>query len=280
MRLLRYGENGDEKPGLLDKNGQIRDLTPVLKDITGAILNNESLDRLRALDPLLLPMVPGTPRLGPCIGAVSKIIGVAINYRAHGQETGSRLPTEPTLFLKAPSAICGAFDNLILPPGSEKTDWEVELGVVIGQRAKNISEDQAVSHIAGYCVVNDVSERSFQLERGGQQHTKGKSADSFCPLGPWLVTRDEIADPQALTLWTKVNDNIMQHDTTASMLFSVTKLISYISEFMTLLPGDVIATGTPEGVGRGRNPPRYLHAGDRVELSVEACGIQNHLVSL
>lgn len=278
MRLLRYGDIGHEKPGLLDKTGQIRDLSGLVEDINGFILDKTSLDRLKTLDPERLPLVGNKPRLGACVTDVSKVIGVAINYLAHGTETGSRTPTEPTLFLKAPSSICGPDDNILLPPGSEKTDWEVELGVVIGQRAKNISEQQALDHVAGYCVIDDVSERAFQLERGGQQHTKGKSCDSFCPLGPWLVTPDEIHNPQALNLWTKVNGVVMQQDTTASMLFSVAKLISYISEFMTLLPGDVIATGTPEGVGRGRTPPLYLRSGDSLELGIEGLGIQHHIV--
>ncbi|MFY9287828.1 MAG: fumarylacetoacetate hydrolase family protein, partial [Alphaproteobacteria bacterium] len=212
-------------------------------------------------------------------GNVGKVIGVAINYKMHGVETGSKQPTEPTLFLKATSSISGAYDAIELPPGSEKLDWEVELGVIIGNTAKNITQDEARSYIAGYCVVDDVSERAFQLERGGQQHTKGKSADTFCPLGPWLVTRDEIPDPQNLRLWTKVNGEMMQNGTTADMLFSVDQLVSYISEFMTLQPGDVIATGTPDGVGRGRNPPLYLKKGDVIELGVDGLGAQKHTIS-
>jgi 2-keto-4-pentenoate hydratase/2-oxohepta-3-ene-1,7-dioic acid hydratase in catechol pathway len=278
MRLLRYGEYGKEKPGLLDINGDIRCLASLVRDLTGDMLNDNSLAALKAVDPLQLPLVEGKPRLGPCLSGVGKVIGVAINYKMHGVETGSKQPTEPTLFLKATSAISGPHDDIVLPPNSEKTDWEVELGVVIGAVAKNITEQDALKHIAGYCVIDDVSERAFQLERGGQQHTKGKSADTFCPLGPWLVTRDEIPDPQALNLWTKVDGELMQNGTTADMLFSVAKLVAYISEFMTLLPGDVIATGTPDGVGRGQNPPRYLRAGETVELGVQGLGAQLHKV--
>lgn len=278
MRFVRYGEIGQEKPGLLDLEGRIRDLSGVIKDVTGDILDDDSLTRLRNIKYETLPLVSEPSRLGACIGAVGKVIGVAINYRLHGVETGSRQPTEPVLFLKATSSICGAFDDILLPPGSEKTDWEVELGVIIGRRAKNISATEALDYVAGYCVVDDVSERAFQLERGGQQHTKGKSADSFCPLGPWLVTRDEVGDPQKLRLWTRLNGELMQNGQTADMLFSVADLVSYISEFMTLLPGDVIASGTPDGVGRGRTPPRYLCAGEILELGVEGLGVQRHQI--
>jgi 2-keto-4-pentenoate hydratase/2-oxohepta-3-ene-1,7-dioic acid hydratase in catechol pathway len=278
MRLVRYGDSGSEKPGFIDANGMLRDLSSVITDIDGSTLDDVTLGKLKNLDTESLPVISGSPRLGPCVNHVSKIVGVAINYKQHGIETGSKQPTEPVLFLKAPSAICSAYDDLRLPPGSEKTDWEVELGVVIGKPASNISEAEALSHIAGYCVLDDVSERAFQLERGGQQHTKGKSADTFCPIGPWLVTRDEVADPQCLRLWTRVNDVIMQDGTTANMLFSVTKLVAYISEFMTLLPGDIIATGTPDGVGRGRTPPVYLKQGDVVELGIDGFGAQKHHV--
>lgn len=278
MRLVRYGENGQEKPGLLGAGGHIYDLSGVIVDIGPDVLGDESLARLRALDPQKLPPVAGKPRLGACVAGVGKVVGVAINYRLHGAETGLKVPAEPALFLKATSAICGATDDIILPNGGEKTDWEVELGVVIGKHAKNISEEKAMNHIAGYCVVDDVSERAFQLERGGQQHTKGKSADTFCPLGPWLVTRDEIPNPQKLRLWTKLNGETMQDGTTADMLFSVKQLVSYISEFMTLLPGDVISTGTPDGVGRGRNPPRYLRAGEVLELGVDGLSAQRHKI--
>ncbi|MGE3622562.1 MAG: fumarylacetoacetate hydrolase family protein [Bdellovibrionales bacterium] len=278
MRLLRYGDRGREKPGLLDGKGRIRDLSGIIADLGGEAIGDAGLAKLKALDPETLPGVDGTPRLGACVAAIGKVIGVAINYRMHGVETGSKQPTEPTLFLKATSAVSGPDDDIELPRHSEKTDWEVELGVVIGKSAKNITEADALAHVAGYCVLDDVSERAFQIERGGQQHTKGKSADSFCPLGPWLVTRDEVRDPQTLSLWTDVNGQRMQNGTTGDMLFPVAKLIAYISEFMTLLPGDVIATGTPDGVGRGRNPPVYLRAGDIVELGIEGLGQQRHNV--
>jgi 2-keto-4-pentenoate hydratase/2-oxohepta-3-ene-1,7-dioic acid hydratase in catechol pathway len=278
MRLLRYGEKGFERPGLLDQQNQIRDLSKHVSDFSGASLGADSLAKIRALDPLSLPIVGGAPRIGACVTGVGKVIGVAINYKLHGVETGSKQPTEPTLFLKATSAISGPYDDIILPKGSEKTDWEVELGVVIGKRATNIAEADALSHIAGYCVVDDVSERAFQLERGGQQHTKGKSADSFCPLGPYLVTSDAVPDPQNLRLWTDLDGEHMQDGTTADMLFPIAKLVAYISEFMTLEPGDVIASGTPDGVGRGRTPPRYLKAGETIELGVERLGTQRHKI--
>ena len=264
---------------MLDAEGHVRDLSQIIGDIEGRMLDDTSLARLKALDMKKLPLIEKPGRLGACIANVGKVVGVAINYRLHGVETGSKQPTEPTLFLKANSAICGAYDDLELPKDSEKTDWEVELGVVIGKRAKNITEQEALNHVAGYCVLDDASERAFQLERGGQQHTKGKSADTFCPLGPWLVTRDEIPDPQALRLWTKVNGEMMQDGTTADMSFSVAKLVSYISEFMSLLPGDVIASGTPDGVGRGRNPPRFLRAGEVIELGIDGLGAQKHTVT-
>ena len=244
----------------------------------GDVLSDAGLARLRALDVATLPLVEGAPRLGACVAGVGKVVGVAINYKLHGVETGSKQPGEPTLFLKATSAISGPNDDIVLPKNSLKTDWEVELAVIIGTRAKNIGEAAALDHVAGYCVIDDVSERAFQLERGGQQHSKGKSADSFCPLGPWLVTRDAVPDPQALKLWTDVNGERMQDGATSDMLFPVARLIATISEFMTLLPGDVIATGTPDGVGRGRNPPRYLRAGETVELGIDGLGVQKHKV--
>jgi len=278
MRLVRYGEKGREKPGLYDNEGRIRDLSGIIHDLNGDTLSDGGLARLKALNPKELPLVENIHRFGTCVAGVGKVVGVAINYRLHGVETGSRQPAEPTLFLKATSAISGPNDDILMPKNSEKTDWEVELGVVIGKRAKNIGEDSALDHVAGYCVLDDVSERAFQLERGGQQHTKGKSADSFCPLGPWLVTRDEIPDPQNLHLWTDVNGERMQNGSSADMLFPVGRLIAYISEFMTLEPGDVIASGTPDGVGRGRNPPLYLKAGDVVELGIDGLGKQRHKV--
>jgi 2-keto-4-pentenoate hydratase/2-oxohepta-3-ene-1,7-dioic acid hydratase in catechol pathway len=278
MKLVRFGPAGQEKPGILDPQGMIRDASGLVPDWAGANLADTSLATIAATDLSQLPLIPRETRLGPCVGAVGKIIGVAINYRLHGVETGSKQPTEPTLFLKATTSLSGADDPIELPPGSEKLDWEVELGVVIGQRAKNISAAAALDYIAGYCVLDDVSERAFQLERGGQQHTKGKSYDSFTPIGPWLVTRDDITDPQSLRLWTDVNGQRMQDGTTADMLFSVAALVSYISSFMTLMPGDVIASGTPDGVGRGRTPPVYLKAGDIVELGVAGLGTQRHQI--
>ena len=278
MRLVRFGPSGSERPGRLDAQGQIRDLSTIVPDLAGEVLSEAGLARIRAVAPETLPLVAGTPRLGSCVAGVGKVIGVAINYRLHGEETGSKQPTEPVLFLKATTAISGATDDILLPPGSEKLDWEVELGVVIGRTAKNITADTAFDHIAGYCVIDDVSERAFQLERGGQQHTKGKSADSFCPLGPWLVTRDEIAEVQNLRLWTKVGGAMMQDGNTSAMLFDVPRLVSYISEFMTLQPGDVIATGTPDGVGRGKTPPRYLRVGEVIELGIDGLGVQRHRI--
>lgn len=278
MQLIRYGAPRQEKPGLIDQNGIYRDLSHIVPDWTGETLTEKSLQKIAAISPSSLPELTPTIRLGSPVANVGKVIGVALNYRMHAAETGSKVPSEPVLFLKAPSAICGPNDDILLPRGSEKTDWEVELGVVIGKTACDIPADQALDHIAGYCVLNDVSERAFQLERGGQQHTKGKSADTFCPLGPVLVTRNEIPDPQKLRLWTKVNGTLMQDGTTADMLFPVAQLISYISEFMTLLPGDVIATGTPDGVGKGRTPPLYLKENDILEQGIDALGQQKHLI--
>lgn len=280
MRLVRYGPSGSEKPGLLDESGHIRDLSNIVPDIAGTTLCSERLEELRMLAPESLPnMGPAeTVRLGPCVSSVGKVIGVAINYRLHGVETGLSQPAEPALFLKATSAISGPYDPLELPHGGEKTDWEVELGVVIGTRAKNVTVEDAMWHVAGYCIVNDVSERHFQLECGSLQHSKGKSADTFCPLGPWLVTQDEIQDPQALRLQTILNGTTMQDGTTADMTFTVARLISYISRFMSLHPGDIISTGTPDGVGRGRNPPIYLKAGDIIEQRIDKLGHQKHEV--
>jgi 2-keto-4-pentenoate hydratase/2-oxohepta-3-ene-1,7-dioic acid hydratase in catechol pathway len=274
MKLLRYGPPGQEKPGLLDRDGKIRDLSGTVRDIDAAALAPAGLARLRALDPASLPLVAGTPRLGPCVGAVSKIVAIGLNYRLHAQEAGAAIPTEPIFFMKAPSSICGPNDDVIIPKGSQKTDYEVELGVVIGTLARHVSLADAPRHVAGYCVVNDVSEREFQIERLGQW-TKGKSADTFCPIGPWLVTADEIPDPGKLALWTEVNGERRQSSNTADLIFGVDQIVSYVSQFMTLLPGDVIPTGTPSGVGMGFKPPRFLKPGDRVRLSVEGLGEQN-----
>src|SRR5499425_123579 len=250
MKLLRYGPVGQEKPGMLDRHGGIRDLSGTVRDIDGEALAPASLDRLRRLDPATLPLVSGNPRLGPCVARVSKIVAIGLNYRAHAAETGAAIPKEPIFFMKATSSICGPNDDVIIPKASQKTDWEVELGIVIGSLARYVPAHDARKHIAGYCVVNDVSEREFQIERGGQW-TKGKSADTFCPIGPWLVTTDEIKDTQNLKMWLKVNGETRQNVSTSTMIFNVRTLVSYISRFMTLMPGDVIPTGTPPGVGLG-----------------------------
>ena len=274
MKLLRYGPIGQEKPGFLDRDGKIRDLSGAVRDIAGEALAPASLDRLRRLDPASLPLVAGSPRLGPCVGSVSKIVAIGLNYRLHAQEAGAAIPSEPIFFMKATSSICGPNDEVIIPKGSQKTDYEVELGIVIGSLARHVSQSDARKHVAGYCVVNDVSEREFQIERGGQW-TKGKSADTFCPTGPWLVTADEVPDPGKLALWTEVNDERRQSSNTADLIFGVHEIVSYVSQFMTLLPGDLIPTGTPSGVGMGFKPPKFLKPGDRVRLSVEGLGEQN-----
>jgi 2-keto-4-pentenoate hydratase/2-oxohepta-3-ene-1,7-dioic acid hydratase in catechol pathway len=274
MKLLRYGPVGQEKPGLLDRDGNIRDLSGVVRDIDGETLAPASLDRLRRLDPASLPLVSGNPRLGPCIGNVPKFLAIGLNYRAHAAEAGQPIPSEPVIFMKATSCICGPNDDVIIPKGSEKTDWEVELGIVVGTRAHYIAVHDAPRHIAGYCVVNDVSEREFQLERLGQW-TKGKSADTFGPIGPWVVTADEVPDPGKLALWTEINGKCVQNSSTADLIFGVDHIVSYLSHFMTLMPGDVIATGTPSGVGLGMKPPQFLRPGDRMRLSVEGLGEQN-----
>ncbi len=277
MKLLRYGNPGEERPALLDSTGTIRDLSAQLDDLTGANLSPRSLEKVRALDPQQLPAVHGNVRIGPCVGSVGKFICIGLNYSDHAAESGMELPKEPIIFMKATSAICGPNDNVILPRGSEKSDWEVELGVVIGTRAKYVAEQDALTHVAGYCVVNDLSERAFQLERAGQW-VKGKSADTFGPIGPWLVTADEVPDPQNLRLWLEVDGQRYQNGTTATMVFSVAYLISYLSQFMTLLPGDIISTGTPPGVGLGMKPPRYLRPGNTIRLSVEGLGEQHQTV--
>jgi len=273
MKLLRYGPAGQEKPGLLDRDGKIRDLSGTVRDIDGEALSPAALDRLRRLDPASLPLVAGSARLGPCVGHVSKVLAIGLNYRKHAEEAGMPIPTEPIFFLKAISAICGPDDDVIIPKGSQKTDYEVELGIVIGTKASYVAVHDAAKHIAGYCVVNDVSEREYQIERGGQW-TKGKSCDTFCPLGPWLVTADEVPDPGKLQLWTEVNGERRQNSNTADLIFGVDHIVSYVSHFMTLYPGDVIPTGTPSGVGAGFKPPRFLRPGDTMRLSVEGLGEQ------
>ena len=274
MKLLRYGPVGQEKPGLLDRNGQIRDLSGVVRDIDGAALAPASLDRLRRLDPSTLPLVSGSPRFGPCVGSVSKIVAIGLNYRLHAHEAGMPIPTEPILFMKAISSICGPNDDVIIPKGSQKTDYEVELGIVIGSRASYVDIKDAKNHIAGYCVVNDVSEREYQMERGGQW-TKGKSCDTFCPLGPWLVTAEEAGDAGKLQVSTDVNGERRQNSNTADLIFGIKHIVSYVSQFMTLLPGDLIPTGTPSGVAMGFKPPRFLKPGDTMRVAVEGLGEQN-----
>jgi len=274
MKLLRYGPAGKEKPGLLDRDGQIRDLSGTVADIDGTALDPASLAMLRRLDVASLPVVTGSPRLGPCVGAISKVVAIGLNYRLHAAEAGAAIPQEPIFFMKATTSICGPDDDVIIPKGSQKTDYEVELGIVIGSKASYIAVHDAPKHIVGYCVVNDVSEREFQIERGGQW-TKGKSADTFCPVGPWVVTSDELPNPGALALWTEVNGERRQSSSTADLIFGVDHIVSYVSHFLTLLPGDIIATGTPSGVGMGFKPPKFLKPGDRVRLSVEGLGEQN-----
>ncbi|WP_224545269.1 fumarylacetoacetate hydrolase family protein [Mesorhizobium sp. CA16] len=273
MKLLRYGEAGSEKPGLLDADGTIRDLSAHVADIAGTALHPASLEMLSKLDPKSLPVVPGKPRLGACVAGTGKFICIGLNYSDHAAETGATVPPEPIIFMKASSAIVGPDDDVLIPRGSVKTDWEVELGVIIGKTAKYVSEDDALDYIAGYCVAHDVSERAFQAERQGQW-TKGKSCDTFGPTGPWLVTKDEVADPQNLKMWLTVNGKTMQNGSTRTMVFGVKYLVAYLSQFMSLHPGDIISTGTPPGVGLGMKPPVFLKPGDVVELGIEGLGQQ------
>ena len=275
--MLRYGEIGRERPGLLDRQGVLRDLSTAVADIAGTALSTQELERLRALDANSLRVVGGSPRVGAPIGNVGKMICVGLNYADHAAESGLPLPELPVIFMKATTAIVGAEDHIVLPRGSSKTDWEVELGVVIGETARDVAPDEALDHVAGYVVVNDVSEREFQFEHGGQWD-KGKGCDTFGPIGPWLVTRDEIADVQNLQMWLTVNGRRFQSSSTGSMVFDVAYLVSHISRYMTLMPGDVISTGTPPGVGHGQKPPLYLKAGDVVELGIEGLGQQRQSV--
>jgi 2-keto-4-pentenoate hydratase/2-oxohepta-3-ene-1,7-dioic acid hydratase in catechol pathway len=277
MKLLRFGNRGQEKPGALDSEGQIRDLSGVVADIAGAALLPDSLEGLRQMDLHTLPLVAGSPRLGPCIGSVGKFLCIGLNYSDHAAESGMAVPAEPVLFMKATSAICGPNDNVVIPRGSQKTDWEVELGVVIGKETRYVREEDALSHVAGYCVVNDLSERAFQLEGTGQW-VKGKSADTFGPIGPWLVTADEVPDPQSLKLWLDVDGHRYQNGSTSTMVFGVAHLVGYLSRFMSLQPGDIISTGTPPGVGLGQKPPTYLRAGNVLMLGIEGLGQQRQLV--
>ena len=277
MKLLRYGEPGREKPGLLDAEGAIRDLSGEVEDIAGDVLLPESLDRLRSLDPTGLPKVDGAPRLGPCVGKIGKFPAIGLNYEDHAKESGLAIPAEPVLFMKATSCICGPNDDTIVPHGSEKLDYEVELGIVVGKPGSYIPEAEAAGHIAGFCVVNDVSERKFQIESTGQW-VKGKSADSFGPIGPWLVTPDEIADPQKLAIWLEVDGERRQDGNTATMIFNVYHIVSYLSRFMSLQTGDVITTGTPPGVALGMDPPRFLEVGSTVRLGIDGLGEQEQRI--
>ena len=274
MKLLRYGPDGAEKPGLLDDDGQIRDISAVVPDLSGDVLGQ--LDRLAEIDIETFPVVEGNPRLGPCVTGTGKFMCIGLNYADHAAESGLEVPSEPVFFMKATSAICGPDDPILIPRGSAKTDWEVELGVVIGKAAKYVSEKDALTHVAGYCVINDVSERAFQIERQGQW-TKGKSCDNFGQTGPWLATPDEVGDPQNLTMWLEVNGERVQDGSTKTMVYGVAHLVSYLSQFMTLHPGDIISTGTPPGVGLGFKPPRFLKAGDVVELGIAGLGTQKQV---
>jgi 2-keto-4-pentenoate hydratase/2-oxohepta-3-ene-1,7-dioic acid hydratase in catechol pathway len=277
MKLLRYGPAGQEKPGILTADGEIRDLSGTITDLAGESLLPESIDKLRKTDISLLPIVPKQPRIGPCVGSVGKFVCIGLNYSDHAKESGMPLPVEPVIFMKATSSICGPNDNVVIPRGSKKADWEVELGVVIGKLGKYVEESQALSHVAGYCIINDVSERAFQLEGTGQW-VKGKSADTFGPVGPWLVTPDEVPDPQDLEMWLEVDGHRYQNGTTRTMVFGVAYLISYVSRFMSLRTGDIISTGTPPGVGFGLKPPVYLRPGNRMQLGIRGLGQQNQEV--
>lgn len=278
MKLVRYGAVGQEKPGMIDSNGTLRDLSAHVADITGATIGDESIAKLRALDPNSLPAVDGSPRIGACVGDIGKFMCIGLNYADHAAETGADIPKHPILFMKANSAITGPNDDVVMPRGSTKTDWEVELGVVIGKAAKYVSEEDALDYVAGYCLCNDVSERHFQTSLTGQW-TKGKSCDTFGPTGPWLVTRDEVEDPQNLDMWLDVNGARMQTGNTKTMIFTVAQVISHLSHLFTLHPGDVISTGTPPGVGMGIKPePVYLKDGDVMELSIQGLGLQRQNV--
>lgn len=281
MKLVRYGLPHQEKPGILDSGGNIHDLSGTVSDITGESLSPATLASLKNIDLTKLPLVPGKPpakpRFGPCVGRVGKFICIGLNYSDHAAEAGMKVPSEPVLFMKATSAICGPNDDIVIPRGGTKTDWEVELGVVIGTPAKYVSEADAMSYVAGYCVINDLSDRAFQLEGTGQW-VKGKSADTFGPIGPWLVTADEVPDPQNLNMWLEVDGHRYQNGSTRTMIFGVRQLVSYVSRFMSLQPGDIISTGTPPGVGMGQRPPVYLRAGNRMRLGIEGLGEQNELV--
>ena len=273
MKLLRYGPPGRERPAMLDADGQVRDLSAHVADLAGATVSLEALDRLRGIDPADLPLVAEPGRIGSCLASVPNFFCIGLNYARHAAETGAKAPPEPVIFSKATSALSGPFDDVVIPRGSVKSDWEVELGVVIGRETLYVSEDEALSHVAGYCTINDLSEREFQAERAGQW-IKGKSAPTFGPVGPWLVTADEVPDPQNLRLWLSVNGTVVQDSTTADMIFTVAQIIASMSRYMKLMPGDVISTGTPAGVGLGMKPPRFLKPGEVMELEVEGLGRQ------
>ena len=278
MKLVRYGEIGQEKPGMIDADGNIRDLSAHVADITGDVLGEASLATLRAIEPASLPLVEGAPRYGACVGNISKFMCIGLNYSDHAAETGAAIPEHPILFMKANSAICGPNDDVYKPRGSQATDWEVELGVVIGTTCKYVSEADALDYVAGYCTINDVSERDYQMKLSGQW-TKGKSCDTFGPTGPWMVTKDEIADVQNLDMWCDVNGKRMQNGNTKTMIFTVAQIVSHLSELMTLHPGDVISTGTPPGVGLGMKPhPIYLNEGDVMDVWIEGLGQQTQTV--
>jgi 2,4-diketo-3-deoxy-L-fuconate hydrolase len=277
MKLVRYGNPGKEKPGLVDADGKLRDLSAVLKDIGPGQLGDAALAKIAKLNPAKLPLVKGKPRMGSPVANVGKFIAIGLNYADHAAESGLPLPAEPVVFMKATSCIQGPNDPVMLPKGSKKTDWEVELGVVIGTQARYVSQKDALNFVAGYCTINDISEREYQLERGGTWD-KGKGCDTFGPLGPWLVTRDEVPNPQKLSMWLDVNGKRVQTGSTKTMIFSVAKIVSYLSQFMTLMPGDVITTGTPPGVGLGMKPPVFLKKGDTMSLGIEGLGEQHQVV--
>jgi 2-keto-4-pentenoate hydratase/2-oxohepta-3-ene-1,7-dioic acid hydratase in catechol pathway len=277
MKLLRYGPKGREKPGMLDAQGNIRDLSDVIGDIAGDALSPKGLAKLAKLKPDKLPLVTGRPRIGACVAGSQKFIAIGLNYSDHAAESGMKVPPEPVVFTKQVSCIAGPDDTITIPPKSKKSDWEVELGVIIGSRAKNIKKKDALKHVAGYCTVNDLSEREFQAERSGQW-TKGKSYDTFGPVGPWLVTTDEIKDPQKLKMWLELNGKRVQDGSTSTMVYGVAHIVAYLSQFFTLMPGDIITTGTPPGVGMGMKPQRFLKPGDRMRICVEGLGEQNQVV--
>ena len=277
MKLLRYGKIGKEKPGILDSEGRIRDLSAHVSDIDGETISPKMLAKLKKIKVETLPLVRGNPRIGACVNKSQKFIAIGLNYADHAAESGMAIPAEPVVFTKQLNCICGPDDDVTLPPKSRKGDWEVELGVIIGTKAKNIKKADALKHVAGYCTINDVSEREFQIERVGQW-TKGKSYDTFGPIGPWLVTTDEVTDPQNLTMWLELNGKRVQSGNTSTMVYGVAHIVAYLSEFFTLMPGDIITTGTPPGVGMGMKPPRFLKPGDKMKVCIEGLGEQNQVV--